>query len=297
MKKIRFLYPIVIFNLLVITNIAMAQDEEKSTEPKPARKAFESAVLIDNQTDLVNTAKTLEWNIQHRFGTISNGAGDLCGLFAPSNIRLGFSYSVIDRVGVGFGLTKKDVTNPYIDLNVKVKILQQARSGGSPVNVTYFGNVVRDNRDESNFEKNVHRVSYFNQFIVSRRVNSKFSVQASYMLSHFNTVDTLYTNYMSGVSVALKYKVSSQSSVLFEYTQPLFKYTVNDEIHGALTKEAGPEPNFAIAWEVSTSSHDFQIFFTTYRSILPQYNLAYNTNKLKNTGILLGFNLTRLWNF
>lgn len=297
MKKIQFLYSFIIFILVVSANSAMAQEDEETEKARPARKAFESGVLVDIQTDVVNSAKTLEWNIQHRFGTINNGAGDLCGLFAPSNIRLGFSYSVIDRVGVGFGLTKKDVTNPYIDLNIKAKILQQARSGGSPVNVTYFGNVVRDNRDESNFSKNTDRLSYFNQFIVSRRFNKDFSLQISYMLSHFNTVDTLYTNYMSGISVAARYKVSSQSSILVEYSQPLFQYTINDEVHGSLTKEAGPEPNLAVAWEIATSSHAFQIFLTTYKSILPQYNLAFNTNQLKNTGILLGFNMTRLWNF
>ncbi len=297
MKKIKFLYPILIFSLVMLATSAMAQEEEKQEKARPARKTFESPVLIDNQTDVVNSAKTLEWNIQHRFGTVNNGAGDLAGLFAPSNIRLGFSYSVIDRVGVGFGLTKKDVTNPYIDVNLKVKILQQARSGGSPVNVTYFGNVVRDNRDESFFEKNVHRLSYFNQLIVSRRINKDFSLQASYMLSHFNTVDTLFTNYMSGLSIAARYKVSSQGAILLEYTQPLFQYTINDEIHGSLAKKVGPEPNFALSYEVATSSHVFQIFLTTYKSILPQYNLAYNTNKLKNTGILLGFNMTRLWNF
>lgn len=219
------------------------------------------------------------------------------GIFAPSNIRLGFSYTLTNRLGIGFGLTKKDVTNPYIDFNIKGKILQQSRSGGSPVNVTYFGNMVVDTRDGSNFTKGVHRLSYFNQLIVSRRFTPKFSLQASYMLSFFNTVDTLYTNYMSAVSIAARLKVSSQSSILFEYTQPLFKYTVNDEIHGALTKEAGPEPNIAIAFEVATSAHVFQIFLTTYRSILPQYNLAYNTNKFGDRGIALGFNLTRLWNF
>ena len=297
MKKIKYLYPFVIFILLILSNIALAQEEEVSEKVKPERKAFESAVLIDNQTDVINSAKTFEWNIQHRFGTINNGAEDLAGFFAPSNIRLGFSYSIIDRVGVGFGLTKKDFTNPYIDLNLKVKILQQGRSGGSPVNVTYFGNIVRDNRDESNFEKDVYRISYFNQFIVSRRFNKNFSMQASYMLSHFNAVDTLYTNYMSGISIAARYKVSPQGSILIEYTQPLFQYSVNDEIHGDLTKDAGPEPNLAIAYEVSTSSHAFQFFMTTYKSILPQYNLAYNPNKLKNTGILFGFNMTRLWNF
>ena len=92
--------------LILCTASVQAQDEEEKEKPRPERKAFESAVLIDNQSDVVNSSKTLEWNIQHRFGTVVNGGRDLYGMFAASNIRLGFTYTPINRLAVGFGASK-----------------------------------------------------------------------------------------------------------------------------------------------------------------------------------------------
>lgn len=67
---------------------------------------FESIWLIDNQTVMVPLRKTFEFDILHRFGTINNGYSDLWGLYAPSNIRMGFGYTPINNLMVGFGLTK-----------------------------------------------------------------------------------------------------------------------------------------------------------------------------------------------
>ena len=149
MKTITYL----LFSLLILISAGVqAQDAEEKEKSKPQRSAFSSAVLIDNQSDVINSSKTLEWNIQHRFGTVENKAKDLYGIFAASNIRLGFSYTPIERLAVGFGLSKIAVTNPYIDLSVKYKILQQTRKNEMPVNLTFFGNTVVDTRNQSNFE-------------------------------------------------------------------------------------------------------------------------------------------------
>jgi hypothetical protein len=280
-----------------------APTAEAKEKPQPARKAFESAVLIDQQTDVVNSAKTLEWNIQHRFGPVSNGSKDLYGIFAPSNIRLGFSYTPIDRVGVGFGLSKINVTNPFLDFNAKVKLLEQARSGGSPVNVTAFGSASIDTRDGSNFADRLHRLAYFAQVIVSRRVSSKLSAQASFMMSHHNAVDSLYKNDVFGFGLAARYKISSQSSLLLEWTQPLTQHPINDAPAG-IQRDAGPNMNLAVGMEVATSSHAFQFFLGACRDLLPQYNLSFNTsswttdvNGSNKLSFVAGFNMTRLWNF
>ena len=39
-------------------------------------------------------------DIQHRFGTVNNGAKDLFGIFAPSNIRLGINYAPVKKLYV-----------------------------------------------------------------------------------------------------------------------------------------------------------------------------------------------------
>lgn len=296
MKKFTYL----LFSLLILfTAGVQAQDEEEKKRSKPERKAFESAVLIDNQSDVVNSSKTLEWNIQHRFGTIENGSSDLWGMFAASNIRLGFSYTPIERLAVGFGLSKIKVTNPYVDLNVKYKILEQTRENEMPVNLTFYANTGIDTRDESKFDEpmqSAHRLSYFSQLILSRKISKKFSVQGTFMMSHFNAVDTLFSNDIFGFGIGARYKVSSQGSILLEYTQPLSQHEVNDSGHPeGVQKDAGPYPNIAIAYEIATSAHAFQVTFGMYRSLLQQYNVTYNKNA--DSKFSIGFNMTRLWGF
>ena len=102
---------------------------------------------------------TLEMAIQHRFGTVDNGRKDLYGIFAPSNIRIGLSYSPIHKLLVGVGVTKERF---QIDMFAKYALLVQTPAV-MPVSVTYFGNVVIDARDKSNFRNSVDKYSYFNQ--------------------------------------------------------------------------------------------------------------------------------------
>jgi hypothetical protein len=303
-----------LLSLLVLFSVgAYAQDEEEEKEkPRPERKAFESAVLIDNQSDVVNASKTLEWNIQHRFGTVENGASDLYGIFAASNIRLGFSYTPIEKLAIGVGASKignRTGTNPFIDLSVKYKILEQTRGNEMPVNLTFYGNMGIDTREESKFDESMHRLSYFGQLIMSRRVSKKLSVQGTFMMSHFNAVDTLYNNDIFGIGLGARYKVSSQGSILFEWTEPLTQHDVNSSVHGELTDRAGPFRNIAIAYEIATSAHAFQVTFGIYRDLSQQYNLAYNDaytaqdlfnandNPWYKFQYAVGFNMTRLWGF
>ena len=135
----------------------MAQEEENSGNTLE-RAAFESAQFIDNNSSLVYDKGTLEMNIQHRFGVIDNGISDVFGIYGPSNIRIGFGYAPIDKLNVGFGYTKN---KQYLDLNGKYAILQQTRSGNMPVNVTYFGNMAFDLRDDSNFANTSDRLTAF----------------------------------------------------------------------------------------------------------------------------------------
>ena len=304
-----------LFSLLILISAsvqAQEEGEEEKAKPSPERKAFESAVLIDNQSDVVNASKTLEWNIQHRFATVENGASDLYGMFGASNIRLGFTYTPINNLAVGFGATKignVGGNNPFVDLDLKYKILEQTKGKGMPVNLTFYGNTVIDTRDKSNFNETSHRLSYFGQLIMSRRISKKLSVQGTAMMSHFNAVDSLFSNDVFGIGLGARYKVSSQGSILFEWTEPLTDHDVNNPIHGNLQKNAGPYRNIAIAWEIATSAHAFQITFGIYRDLLQQYNLAYNDNStaqdLFNSNnnpdykfaYAIGFNMTRLWGF
>lgn len=272
---------------LLTLGFAFAQDEGNDTksERTPARAAFESAQLLDMQSVIVPTEKTLEYDIQHRFGLTENGISDLYGLYAPSNIRMGFTYTPIKNLAVGFGFAK---FKKYLDFSAKYAIIQQSRDGAIPVSVTYFGDVAADLRAPENFNEEVHRLSFYNELIIARRISPKISVQLSPSFSHFNAADSLYQHDVIALGFGGRYKFSSQSSVIVNYVH---QFTTHDDPNFEL------KPNFSIGLEVATSSHAFQVFVTSFQNIIPQDNISYNANDFFKGDFAIGFNITRLWNF
>src|SRR6476659_8939229 len=114
-----------------------------SSKPKPVKNTFQSIWIIDNQSVMVAVKKTFEMDIMHRFGTVENGYEDFWGFFAPSNIRLGFSYAPVNKLNLGMGLTKG---NMLWDFSAKYGIVQQNK--GMPVSATFYSNFAYDTRKD-----------------------------------------------------------------------------------------------------------------------------------------------------
>lgn len=101
----------------------------KTARRKPVKNTFENIWLIDNQTVLVPIKGTFQMDIMHRFGTINNGYKDFYGMFASSNIRLGFNYVPIDKLLIGLSITKANMTwEGY----AKYAIIKQTQEGDTP---------------------------------------------------------------------------------------------------------------------------------------------------------------------
>ncbi|RLD25645.1 MAG: hypothetical protein DRI54_04485 [Bacteroidetes bacterium] len=276
---------------LLVPSLVKAQDEEVSVEKKidkPVRNPWGSSHLIETQNTVVWAPKTLEFVIQHRFGELNSGSFDLIGLYAPSNVRMGLNYTVVNRFQLGLGTTKDKKLQ---DFNYKVAILVQNRSGKMPVSLTYYGNTQLDARDQEIYGAEYtwsNRISYFNQLILGRKFSKAFSLQISGSYAHYNFLDSTATPDLKhdnfGVGIAGRVKVGGKISILFEWDMPL---TTPDYI----------KPNYSLGVEIATSSHCFQIFFTTYDGINYQDNLTFNTNDAWDGDVLIGFNIIPKWNF
>lgn len=303
--------------LLVLSSNGFAQDSTAIEGPpppvkeKPVKNTFESVWILDNQTILVPQKKTLEIDIMHRFGVVTNGYSDFWGLFAPSNIRLGVNYVPINRLNVGVGLTK---SNMLLDGNAKYSIITQTPHK-FPVSVSYYANMAYDTRKDPDggiFKYESQRFSFFHQVMIARKITDKLSLQIAGSLSHQNSVDGYYTKNDSTGKVIFKnmkfdhfafsfsgrYKLTDVTSLMFDYDQPITKHATNN-----------PNPNLALGIEFNTGGHSFQFFVGNYSYLNPQRNNLFNTNspfaytdkttgkKVKGGQFLIGFNITRLWNY
>ncbi|MEZ4958962.1 MAG: DUF5777 family beta-barrel protein [Saprospiraceae bacterium] len=292
---------LIALSFVFFAGMANAQDDAKEKDLRPVKNTFESTWIIDNQSVMVPFKGTFQFDIQHRFGRLGNGYDDFWGLYANSNIRLGFGYVPIERLMIGFGLTKTNIT---WDINAKYAFLRQARIGGSPVSLTYYGNMAFDTRKQEigQFANKTDRYSYFHQLILARKFSDIFSVQVAGSLSHFNaveaytkadnTVEGKWKNDHYAMAISLKYKVSDWINFMVDFNQPLTKHNL---------EEVDPYAGFAVGLELTSSSHQFQIFLGNYNFITPQRNNVFNQNQFlidkEKGGILIGFNMTRLWSF
>jgi hypothetical protein len=271
----------------------------KKVKSRSVRDIFKSNYILDNQTVNVNPKRSLEMVIQHRFGTINNGYSDFYGIYSPATIRIGIAYVPVNNVQLGFGFCKYDMN---WDGNAKVAILRQNESNSKPVSITYFGNVAVDTRAASNFVKPGDRFSYFDQLLVARKFSDALSLQVGLSLSHFNNIPG-YLDSNNVVQSTMKNdnfsfhamgrytfqkraepKTAMVVSILFNYDQPLTQNFTNN-----------PMPNLSLGLEIATAAHDFQVVFSNYQYVLPQYNNTFNQNDYRKGMYCIGFNITRLW--
>jgi hypothetical protein len=307
--------------LILAQNFAIAQNDSSEPAPQPkarvreVKNTFMSQWIIDNQTVMVPVKGTLELDFQHRFGVVTNGYQDLWGFFSPSyNVRLGVSYTFIKNLSVGIGITK---TGLLWDGSVKYAIITQSPNK-YPVSVTFFGDWAVNTQknasiyDGSPMEHTSDRFTFFSSLIVARKITEKFSAQATLSWSHQNAVGGYYTKndstgtatYQSmnhehfAIGLSAKYSVSEVSAIIIDYNQPLTHHP-----------EYNPNPSLGFGYEVVTTGHAFQFFLTNYTLLNPQNNNMYNhnnpfgyTDNGTNTHYpggqwVLGFNLTKLWNY
>jgi Membrane bound beta barrel domain (DUF5777) len=273
---------------LSITSLFAQVDTLKQATSKPVRFTFGTTTLIDNSTVETIYKGGLELEISHRFSLIQN-YHDLFGIYGSANTRIGLNYGITDRLMIGAGTTKDYQLQ---DINWKYLILRQTEDNRMPVSLSYFGNIVADLRTSDAFGpserfRQIHRLSYFTQLIVARKINNMFSVQVAPSLIYFNSVpqnvDSTagYKNLNFGLSAGARANLFKSHSLILEYDQLLTKQDIAVQ----------PKPNLSLGWEIGTATHSFQIFVSNYNQIINQRNLVFNTNDFKKGDYLVGFNI------
>ena len=281
-----------VFIVLILSAFLSPAFSQETTQTqdvsKPVRNTFGAEILIDNQTIATPIKGSLELEIIHRFSRITS-YHDLFGIYGSADTRIGLNYGITDKLMIGVGTTKDYKLQ---DAQVKYQLFQQTEDNKMPVSVSLYGNMVADLRTSDNFGpaasyKEIHRLSYFSQVIVARKINDMFSVQIAPSMAYYNSVPrtsdtTGYKNVNFGFSFGARANLFGAHSLILEYDQLLTKQQLDMQ----------PKPNIAIGWEIGTPTHTFQVFITNYNQIINQRNLVFNTNDFTKGDYLVGFNIT-----
>ena len=121
--------------------------------------------------------------------------------------------------------------------------------------------------------------------MVSRKFNSKLTVQLTAAMVHFNLVDKITDgNNCFVAGVVARYKVSKRQAITLEYGYRFNKYS-NDSYYDS----------FGIGYDLETGGHVFQMHFTNSFGLTENQYFMYTTSSWSNWGIRLGFNISRVF--
>ena len=284
MKKTFMLIMIV----ALMGSLSAQEQPAQAEKAKPVRFTFSASRLIESQTVESPYKGGIEFQILHRFSLIES-YHDLFGIYGTANTRLGLNYGITDRLMVGIGTTRDYKLQ---DLQWKYLILQQKEDNSMPVSLSYYGNVVLNLQAKENFGpvdrfRDIHRLSYFNQFIVARKFNDIFSAQVAPAVIYYNAVpqytnETKYKNLDFAVSAGARVALFGSHALVAEYDQLLTKQDLAEQ----------PKPNVSLGWEIGTATHTFEIFVTNYSMIINQQSLLFNNNDFRKGQYMFGFNIT-----
>lgn len=280
--------------ILTLVNIfpALAQEEQ---DVQFVNKTFWGPRLINLQTTEAVPSNGFEFNIQHRFGLADVNEdliNDFFGMDLSSNIRFSLAFPITDRFYAGIGRTK---FNKAVDFETKYTLIKQTVSNRNPISLAvYFNFTVNTNKfpEGGNFYHtdsitpftytSAHRNMYTTQLILARKLNRSFSVEFAPMFTYKNLAQQGFDNHTIILPVGVRYKFGLMSSVIAEYCP-------------VLNKGAGVIHPYAIAYEIGTAGHAFQITISSSRQLLDQEIYTNPGADLLDGQFYLGFNISRMF--
>ena len=295
MTRYRLFIPRAMIGVLLSTTItcSMAQTEA----PERVTNTFSWSQVINAQSiEVVPRKRSFGFMIQHRFGAFGmddQSYKQFFGLDLPANIRFGFQYALSDRIHLEAGRSKN---GKLVDLAVKARLLRQTVDNAMPISVTGFFDaavmtdafpIVAANAYFADlttpFEYSFkHRMSYNSQVIVGRRFNEVFSLQAAAAFAYRNLAPVGGENLTVAVPVSGRVKVSTKGAILFEYAPVVQGRQPGDHLDPV-----------AIAYELATLGHVFQIIIASTGEIMEQRSYASPQARYDEGNMLLGFNIAR----
>jgi len=276
-----------LFFLMLITFFANSQDNLQllydETQTVYTSYLFKGTKIVNGQSVELRSKGVLQFQIQHRFGTLNSGFYNLYGL-DNSQIRLGLEYGFKDWLSIGVGRSSDLKT---LDLNTKFRLIRQA-SGSQLFPFTMVLNsavFVKQNRWSDMQDENfsfINQLSYAQQLLLARKINRDLTIQLSPTVVHYNLVETeneLNDKYAIGIGG--RQKLTKRVSLNAEYF-----YQLNDKIYNNV---------LSLGFDIQIGGHVFQLHLSNSPAMIEPAFITKTTDNWLNGDIYFGFNLSRVF--
>jgi hypothetical protein len=293
MRNSYFALVVFLVGCLSIGNVQAQDDllnmleEELLEEQKDVREneiaIFKATRLILGHTTKTRKKNELELLISHRFGRLNSGSHQLWGLDNAS-VRIGLDYGVSDLIDVGIGRSSFDKS---FDFFLKYKLISQSKGNERPVSLLLFSSMaIRTTpKDDPTYDFK-ERLAYTYQAVVSRKFNSKFSMQISpsYVIRN-RPVDLSDEDALFAIGVGGRFQATPSLSINLETFQRINAEANSTEFNAV-----------SLGVDIETGGHVFQLHLTNSQMTFERAFIAETTDDFFNGAIHFGFNISRTFN-
>ena len=221
--------------------------------------------------------------VSHRFGTIENGINTFFGL-DDAVTRLNFVFGISD--GLNIGVSRSSFQKIY-ESSLKYRILRQEKNG-FPFTIVGFNAILintaldKDNLPKLEFK---HRLGYTAQLLISRKINTSFSLELAPTFFHDNYVlIDEQNNSQFALGFGGRYKLGKRWSINADYGWHLNR------------ADNSPFKNpLSIGFDLETGGHVFQMHFTNAQPMNTNGFLGQGSGDWSDGNIYFGFNLSRVF--
>lgn len=259
-------------------------DKETSNQIQFDLPAFKAMQIGNLQSTKIAAKGDLYLIVSHRFGAVSGGIDDFFGL-DNANTKIQLTYSFWE--GVQLSVSRDSFEKTYSG-TLKVAVAKQ--SNKFPLNLVAYGSAdINSQLDEVQypFLEFGDRMSYTLQFLASRRVSEKLSLQVAPIYIRQNLQDINFTAGSTHNQFALglggRLKVSKRVSINADYA-----------LNFSREDNATYKDPLTIGLDIETGGHVFQLLFTNARGSNDSAFLAKATGNWLND-ISFGFNVVRVF--
>jgi hypothetical protein len=241
---------------------------------------FKGTKVVNGQSVELPAQGVLQFNIQHRFGTLNSGLYNLYGLdFAQ--VRLSFDYGIKDWLTLSVG---RSSFVKIVDSNSKIRLSRQIKNGFPLTIVVNSAAYLKQWNNATATREFIftNQLSYLNQILLARKISRDLTLQLSPTILHYNLVETKNeSNDKYSLGIGGRQKLTKRISVNAE-----FFYQLNDKIN---------ENVLSFGFDIETGGHVFQLHLSNSSAMIDSEFINRTTGEWLNGDIYFGFNISRVF--
>lgn len=279
MKKITLLLMLP-FTLIAQEDLLKDIDSTSSSKTK-VESAFKALKIVNIESTKLAAKGDFYFIVAHRFGSIKDGFEGAYGL-DNAVTQLKFVYGVSDWFTISAARSEL-----AYDFSGKFLIKSQ-EDNGFPIAIAAFSSLAFNNTlKESNYPKMEfeNRLIYVSQLLISRKFNSKLSLEVAPTFFHENfVIDDNQENSQFAIGMGGRYKIAKRWSINVDYAAHLNR------------SDSSPFKNpLSVGVDLDTGGHVFQMHFSSSQGIHEAGFLGNTTGDWTKGDIFFGFNLLRVF--